>query len=254
MPKKRNSEGLFEVIAKARDSQEPSLVNVPEWMSRKPPEQQTEAGVEGGGEAEAEQPPPRPVWTRLRRLEIPRRLLAVRDARVTLSLNFVSCAVVALALATLLVSMFVIGWKWGAGSASAGRPAVPRRPDVLGKKNLRRTVARAELPERVAGKYYMLIQGLDGVAAEHWTEAKMIVDFCNKAKLPADIGQMRDPKRLVVWSLTGFDSPDGSQAQKYAQQIKALGQKYKAERGTYEFRQADPVGNWPVFHQYRPRR
>ena len=254
MPKKRNSEGLFEIISRARASQDSSLINVPEWMSRKPPEQQTEAGAEPGDEGEAEQPPPSPVRARIRRLEIPRRLLAIRNARVTLSLNFVSCAVVALALATLLASMFVIGWKWGARSASAGRPAVPHRPDVLGKKNLRRTVAGPVLPERVAGKYYMLIQGLDGVAAEHWTEAKMIVDFCNKANLPADIGQTRDPKQYVVWSLTGFDSPDGSQAQEYAQQIEALGKKYKDEHRTYEFRQTDPVGNWPVFHQYRPRR
>jgi len=254
MPKKKNTEGLFEVISRARASQDSPHTNVPEWMSSKPPEQQTEAGAEGGVELEAEQAPPSPLRTRLRQLEIPRRLLAVRNARVTLSLNFVSCAVVALALATLLVSMFVIGWKWGTRSASADKPAVPYRTDVLGKKNLRRTVARQEPPERVAGKYYMLIQGLDGVAAEHWAEAKMIVDFCNKAKLPADIGQMRDPKRLVVWSLTGFDSADSRQAKDYAEQIKTLGKKYKVERGTYEFRQADPVGNWPVFHQYRPRR
>jgi hypothetical protein len=227
-------------------------------MSKKPAQQEAEAeaGVEPGQEPKADQTPSKlllktkPIGSR--RFQMPPSLQAIRDWQATVSLNFVSCAVLGLALLTLLVSMLAIGWKWGAASATAPREEPPFRPSVIDNKDPSDIPPKPVAPQRVAGKYYMLIQGMDGVAAEHWAEAKRIVDFCNRENLPVNIGEMRKAKRLVVWSLTGFDSPDNPEADEYAQQIKALGKKYKADYKTYEFRQTDPVGNWPVFHQYRP--
>lgn len=258
MAKRKGSEALFEIIAKTKDSQDSSAITVPEWMSKKPAEQrEPEAGPEPREEPEAAQAPPQAPLkggrAEPRRPEVPRPLLGIRDGQVIVSLNFFSCVVLGLALATLVVSMFVLGWKWGARSAAGTTVAAPYRPDVLGKKDPSRTTTKPPVPKRVDGKYYMLIQALGGTAAKHWAEAKMIVDFCNKADLPADIGRMRNPSQYVVWSLTGFDSPDSREAQRCAQRIEALGQRYKTEHGTYEFKQTDPVGNWPWFHQYRPR-
>lgn len=255
MAKRKDSEALFEIIARTRASQDPAAINVPEWMSKKPAQQEAEAGVEPGQVPKAEQAPPKLLLksepTGSRRFQIPPALLAIRDWRVTVSLNFVTCAVIGLALLTLLLSMLVIGWKWGASSASGPSEVPPYKPGVLGNKDPGNIPTRLAAPQRVNGKYYMLIQGMGGITDEYYAEAKMIVDFCNRADLPADIGQMRTPEQYIVWSLTGFDSPDTPEAQEYAQRIKALGKDYKTEGGTYEFRQSDPVGKWPWFHQYR---
>lgn len=259
MAKRKDSEALFEIIAKTRNSQDSSAIAVPEWMSKKPAEQrEPEGGPEPREEPKAAQAPPQAPLkggrAAPRRFQMPSSLLAIRDWRVTVSLNFVSCAVLGLALLTLLLSMLVIGWKWGAASAPSPREAAPYRPDVLGKKDLSRTTTKPPAPKRVDGKYYMLIQATDGITPDHLAEAQRIAAFCNEANLPADIGVIRELKQYIVWSLTGFDSADSQEAKEYAERIKALGQNYKAKYGTYEFRQADPVGNWPVFHEYRPRR
>ncbi len=255
MVKKKDSEALFEIIAKTRASQDPAAINVPKWMSKKPPEQEAEAGVEPGQKPKAEQVPPKlllksePIGSR--RFQIPPSLLAIRDWRVAVSLNFVTCAVLGLALLTLLLSMLVIGYKWGAPSAPPPRVEPPLRPGVLGSNDPSDIPPRPAAPQRVNGQYYMLVQGMGGMTDEHHAEAKMIEDFCSRANLPADIGVMRMPRQYVVWSLTGFESPDSPEAQEYAQRIKALGKEYKREHGTYEFKQSNPVGKWPWFHQYK---
>lgn len=256
MAKRKDSEALFEIIARTRASQDPAAINVPEWMSKKPAQQEAEAGVEPGQEPKAEQAPPKlllksePIGSR--RFQIPPSLLAIRDWRVTVSLNFVTCAVLGLAMLTLLLSMLVIGYKWGAASAPPQRVVPPLRPSVLGNNDLGEPTPKPAAPQRVNGKYYMLIQGVEGITEQHKAEAQRIVDFCNEAHLPADIGEMRDPNQYIVWSLTGFDSPDNPEAKEYAEQIKELGKQYKAKYRTYELRQAYPSGDWPWFHQYRP--
>ncbi len=257
MAKKRNSEALFEVISRTRDSQDPSMIHVPAWMSKKPPEQDAADGDEPKQQAQAEQAQPmQPLDAapaKPRSFEILRPLLAIGDKRVAISLNYLWCGVLGLAMVTLVLSAFLLGWKMGGPSDVRPREPVPEKREVLGEEDLTTTTPPAPLPERVDGKYYMLIQGVGSVGEQHLAEAKKIVDYCAKANLPADIGQMRDPTQYVVWSLTGFDSPDSPEAKKYFEQIKALGKKYKADHGTYEFKQPDPVGKWPWFHQYRPR-
>ncbi|MBA7471603.1 hypothetical protein ES707_06909 [subsurface metagenome] len=258
MAKKKDSEALFEIIARTRASQDPAAINVPEWMSKKPPQQEAEAGVEPGQEPKAEQAPPKLLLksepTGSRQFQMPPSLLAIRDWRVTVSLNFVSCAVLGLALLTLLLSMLVIGWKWGAASAPGPSEVPLYNPGVMGKKDPGDITPKPAAPQREVGKFYMLIQGVEGITERHKAEAQRIVDFCNEANLPADIGQMRDPNQYIVWSLTGFDSPDNPEAKEYAEQIKELGKQYKAKYRTYELRQAYPGGAWPWFHEYRLRR
>lgn len=256
MVKRKDSEALFEIIARTRASQDPAAINVPAWMSKKPAQQEPEAGVEPGQAPKAEQAPPKLLLktgpTGSRRFQIPPALLAIRDWRVTVSLNFVTCAVIGLALLTLLLSMLVIGYKWGASSASGPSEVPPYKPGVLGNKDPGHIPTRLAAPQRVNGKYYMLIQGVEGITEQHKAEAQRIVDFCNEGNLPADIGEMRDPNQYVVWSLTGFDSPDNPDAKEYAEQIKELGKLYKAKYKTYELRQAYPSGEWPWFHQHKP--
>ena len=247
MAKRKDSEGLFEIISRTKSTQGASPMEVPEWMSRKP-------GQQPHPTAEAEQAPPPPT-PRAEPTESPgltRAILSLREARVTMSLNYVSCGVIILALLTLLIGMFVLGRRSAIGRGRVEGSSAPYSPGVLGKKGQERITTRSAAAARVAGKYYMVIEGLGGITPERWDDAKSIVEFCKKANLPADIGQMRNPRQYVVWSLTGLGSADSPEAVDYAQQIKELGQKYKDKYGTYDFIQTDPVGNWPWFHQYRP--
>ena len=234
------------------------MIHVPEWMSKKPPEQEAAGGIEPGQEVQAEQALPEPPFkaapAKPRSTEILRPLLAIRDGRVAVSLDYVWCGVLGLALVTLVLAVFLLGWKLGAGSAPGPGVPVPEKRDVLGEKDAARPKPRPPAPERVVGKYYMLIQGVEGMTEQHKAEAERIVEFCQEAGLQVDIGQMLDPDQYVVWSLTGFDSPDSQEAKEYARRVRELGKKYKAKYGTYELRQAYPSGDWPWFHQYRPRR
>jgi len=248
--KKKDSVALFEVISKSRDKKPDSELAVPGWA--KPAAQGDQAPealeqvelVEQEQEQEQEtdetQTPP-PVTLQTTSTRQPRTapvspdrgpipIWDTADGRLTLSLNYVSCMVAAMGILLLVIASFVVG---------------------------RMTVSTASLPVETAkwqvGKFYLVIETLEGRSQQARKEADRMVEFCKANNEPCAVQRL--DQNLIVWSMTPFDSPDGELAKAHALKIQdELGAKYQKEYGTkYKFSQQKDGAFNPEFWPYKGR-
>ena len=91
------------------------------------------------------------------------------------------------------------------------------------------------LPQRVAGKYYMVIQDLRSTGPAKEDEANRIVAFCRDNLEPASVNLYEG--RLVVWSFKPFDSPTDPNRLSHAALVEELGRRYFKLHSTYRFSQ-----------------
>ena len=269
MAKKKNAMALFEVISKTRDKNPGSEVTVPNWMkpghqdqapqdqapdveapeAQEPappePEAQTQTPASqtevASPEAEAPNAPALPTtstWEPRRSPEGPKMsdlpMLSTDGGRLTLSLNYVSCMVVSMGVLLLIIGAFVLGRVTAPDSsppagASTGKPVVKRQ----------------------VGKYYLVIQTLDGRTPEARVEADRIVKFCSANSEPSEVKLL--DKNLIVWSLTPFDSAKSEEVIAHALFVQnELGAKYARKFGSkYKFIQPQKNGKLvPVLFPY----
>ena len=258
MAKKKNSVALFEVIQTSTRSD--AKMVVPQWMDGS--DESRPASPEG-----AVEPPPVPAPAAAR------RLFAVAGDRLRLSLTYTHCAVAVLVLVGLLVGAFAVGWHSG---TPAVKPPEDRRPlaqrTPLGRHVLKSpvpapapapgggqkkvTTPAAEASDRQRGKYYLVIQGIQGVSPADLDEASRIVEFCKaqgeKATVARYTSKRTRKQRYIVWSLRPFDSATSEEGRKLARSVEALGKQYFAKYTTYDFRQRGASGKFdPWFEVYR---
>ena len=261
--KKKNSMALFEVISKSRDKNPDSEVLVPDWVKpgQQAPDAQASAILEPiAPEPEIETPAPQdeqavseaptpsaPVlpttstWEPRPSSDAPKTsdlpVWSTDGGRLTLSLNYVSCLVVSTGVLLLIAGAFWLG------RTTAPSPVIPGR---TGQPVVKRQV----------GKYYMVIQTLDGFTTATMAEAKQIVKFCSASGEPSEVKQVG--KNLIVWSATPFDSRNSEEVIAHALFVQnELGVKYARKYGSkYKFRQPQKNGKLvPVLYPYtRDRR
>ena len=221
MAKKKDSVALFEVISKSRERQPAGGMGVPSWMSQPPQEPE---GAEPLRPAE-----PSPPGAALPKQPI----VSTAEGRLQLSLNYVSGAVIVVALVVLLVLVFWLGRVTASsGPAETEAPAANNQP-------LPEIASGQPTPlQRVAGRYYLVIQGLLGIDTQHLEAANDIRNFLAAHGVPAEVRRYAGrPQQYIVWAYQGFDSSDSQDAQEHVRFIENLGQQYKAQGGRYDFRQ-----------------
>ena len=253
---------LFEVISKSRDKNPDSEVLVPNWVKpdqqdpqdQEPaapepiaPEPEIETPAPQDEEAVSEAPAPsapilpttstwepRPASDAPKTSDLP--VWSTDGGRLTLSLNYVSCLVVSTGVLLLIAGAFWLG------RTTAPSPVIPGR---TGQPVVKRQV----------GKYYMVIQTLDGFTTATMAEAKQIVKFCSANGEPSEVKQVG--KNLIVWSATPFDSRNSEEVIAHALFVQnELGVKYARKYGSkYKFRQPQKNGKLvPVMYPYTQER
>lgn len=233
MGKKKDSVALFEVISKSRQKRREAGLSVPGWMGRGVPGGEPPERAEGAGEVEMPGPLPEPV-------------VSTAGGRLRLSLNYVTALVAVVGMVLLLVLAFWVGrWSVHASAANATGPDA-QTANLAGEQTL--TPPGPVTPGRVPGKYYLVIQGLQGMTQQKYDDAKAIVEWLKTQDIAADIGRYRgDPEQYIVWSLDKFDSSSSAEAKGFVETIEEFGQRYKA-KGGYDFKQR-PGDPWFIRYQ-----
>jgi len=179
-------------------------------------------------------------------------MFATSGGRLTVSLNYVTCMIIVLGLVLALAGAFVLG-RATAPASRAPKPgkATPGTKKVKGTvRGARKPVTR--MPQRVSGKYYLVIESLKDKSAKNLAEAKRIVEFCKQNGEPAEVRSMGT--RYIVWSLTAFDSPRSEAAIRHARSIQDnLGKEYfdPAKNRNYKFLQTRDGRFDPYYLPYR---
>jgi len=248
MPKKKDSVALFEVIARTRGRQVTGTEKDRE-PSTKPADLQyvpTLPPTPHEIEPPSEEPTPRAGVSE--REPIAR----IEGNRLRLSLNHTSCVIISLSLLVLLLLLFMLGRKT-AGIQKAAEPAgfgsienAPYKTGVLERSTPPSSPPEQTL-ERIAGKYYPVVQGLLGAGPQEIADAEKIQRWLESIGEPADVRQLGS--QIIVWSLKGFDSPDTPKAKEWIKAIETIGDEYKKQGGKYGFEQ----GGTGQFIRYRPR-
>ena len=205
--KKKNAASLFEVISRSRQTRSEAGLSVPAWMGQpsEPDEAPHAQPVEGAP-------------------SVPDPTISTVEGRVKLSLNYVSLLVAGLAVLLGLLLAFCLG-RWSASPGTVEATPAPALP--------------SQRTERVPGKYYLIIQGLQGMTDNHRSDAEDIQRFLEQEGVECDVAIWPgDPKQYVVWSCRGLDSEIDEKAFAYVKKIEALGRKYKSQGGRYDFKQA----------------
>jgi hypothetical protein len=96
--------------------------------------------------------------------------------------------------------------------------------------------------ERIAGKYYLIIDRMQGIAQKDRADAEAIITYLKEKGESATLNKLAN--RYLVWSLRPFDSPRSPEAMEFARSIERLGQQYRPPRGRskYTFSQHKPGG------------
>lgn len=267
MGKKKDSMALFEVISKSRQRRTAADLNVPRWMAGG-------EGAQDADEAQAEPKTPGAAPTVGRSEPAPRERpsgvetryasVTAEPGRLHLSVTYVTAGFVAAALVILLLGAFWLGRATGGSDGAAvqaGTGAPPLRPEaaegVAGSTNAPRPSAagapaagtEAPAAQRTPGKFYLVIQNLLGSGPEQERAAFEIQDFCRAHGEPATVNLYKG--KVIVWSLTPFDSPNSTAALAYGRKIEKLGQQYQQQGGRYDFRQRRDGQFDPLFLLYR---
>jgi len=219
--KKKNSIALFEAISK---SKEKTGVITPGWLTKGPQSQEP-------GQPPAENPPPLPGAA------------SYGGPKMVLSgtgLMLILAVVVLIAVAAFFVGRTTAPAKVAQNNAAGLHRAAANVPDVPPPSD------GTELPARVNGKQYLVIQRFAGMTAENWKDAKDIAEWLVTQKqelCEAKVIQLKNDKFLAVWSLKAFDTYLSPEAQKYGEHIEALGKEFKTtdvfrkSAGKYTFSQ-----------------
>jgi hypothetical protein len=241
--KKKNTMALYEVISNAPERRRASGLTVPNWMG--------EEGEAPGEPPEAPPPvpgeeaprPPRPAPEPTHRTAFPlsqgEPVLGRSGDRWNFSLSLRACAVVLGGLLVALVLVFLLGrWSRGGGSAEETVLVNPRP---------------APPAQRAAGKMYPVIvnlgegfrpSGSSSVLTPQGQElvkqANEIVGFCRSRNYRATINKWRG-KYVIVWSLDGFDDPNGDEAKAFVAELETLGKENVDLGGKWEFPQSNPT-------------
>lgn len=217
MARKKNSVALFEVISKTKDGRGRVDIRIPNWAGG-----QAQSADAGANPQDTSPPiPDQHVaggFTSALEDTAPRRL--------TVTLNYVSCAVVVVGLMVLVGGAFWLGRATGsAGPVRAAGVGLP-------SGNKAKTPAKPPIPKRVVGKYYLVIQQLPGKSTQDLVDARGIEKFCNANKVAAEVWQTpstQTPSYYYVWAYRTFDSYQATlapEAMRYAKEMEAIGRKY----------------------------
>jgi hypothetical protein len=249
--KRKDSLALFEVISKTREKHLAAPAENPPRSTPAP------AAVPRPAEA-------RPRATAPTSLPTSEPMFSTSGGRLRLSLNQTQSIVAGAALVVLLIIAFTLGRSsvnTGPVQAGVSTPAESTESAVRNEAETPRADAPAEtkkptleMPKRVEGKYYLVIQGLQGAGAEQLKEAQDIVKTLTDFGEPAEVALYPgNPRQYIVWSLVGFDTPDDARAKDYAKTIEEMGKKYRAQGGRYDFKQRDRAGEFkPWFIRHKP--
>jgi hypothetical protein len=224
--KKKNSLALFEVIAKGRASNAEPDVGVPGWMKDVPPPPDSagsevpQASAPDAESAKPDQAAGEPV-------------VSTADGRLTLSLSYTAATLTVTALIVLVAGAFWLGLVSGGHVQPSPRDAAA----VAGGLADAGQGAAADVPKRQAGKYYMVIQDLQGSSAQQREEAERIVSFLAERGEAAEVRTLTAGGDYVVWSFKAFDTTDGPDVGNYADWIERLGGDYFDKHRTYRFGQ-----------------
>ncbi len=211
-------------------------MNVPAWMGGEPDQPQTEQSAKAKPKAAAKAVP-KPSDA----------IVSTDGGKLRLSLDYTSCRVLAGVLVLLLAITFVLG------RATAGNATGPDKTDQSagvtgetdGETGGGNVSEIAHIQPRVAGKYYLVIQGMQGETQTLRDQANKIVAYLGENNLAAEVRLWPgNPRQFIVWSLDPYDISDSPQARQYVENIEALGQRYLAGGGQYDFRQNRDNGWW----------
>jgi len=261
--KRKDSIALFEVIKNRRNDVN---LNVPKWMggqgadaAQDPATASEPPQVEPPPVPQAE-PAPAPEASALRTDESGQLTLKVSQRQLIL-------AGTGLVLLVLLAGL--IGYALGGGSGTpenpnpggalkdrvppgkhvvAGQSGGPGKGSPGGSKGLPAAAAR-----RIQGKYYLIIQRLNGATTKDNNEGQRIKAWLANQGVPATVETYttRSKKKYyMVWSLRGFDNPRSQAAQDYGKRIEGLGKKYFSEYKTYNFLQRHDGKYDPWFYRH----
>ena len=116
-------------------------------------------------------------------------------------------------------------------------------------------------PERMPGKYYLVIQQLRGKSAQDLKDARGIARWCKDKGVAAEVWQT--PRYYYVWAYRPLDSYQDTLkagAIQYAKDIEKLGREYskhaaktRGELKRYDFRQRKGGKLEPHFRLYQGR-
>jgi hypothetical protein len=227
--KNKNSLALFEAIAKSKEREKPSSegMAVPRWMGAQP-----QGGHPSQDEpAKGASPDYAPASGHV----------GAEAQRVTISVTRAGAAAALAAVVVVVALAFVAGRMTAKPAAQAAASVAPPIPapeeNSAGTGNNGSLVDK--LPERVAGKYYLVIQKMKGDSQQDREDALKIATWLTKEKdEPAEVCQNSGrTKFFFVWSFKAMDSDKGQQADAYAKKIEELGQEYKRQFGRYWFGQ-----------------
>lgn len=220
MVRKKNSVALFEVISKTKDNRGRDEFRIPDWAGR-----QVQSADAAGGESQ-DAPPPLPDYQHAGG-DFASSLEDTAPRRLTVTLNYVSCAAAVVGLMVLVGGAFWLGRVTGpagpvrAAGVGLGGDKKATTSDDKGK------TPKATVPKRVPGKYYLVIQQLPGKSTQDLVDARGIAKFCNANNTPAKVWQTKN--YYYVWAFQAFDSYPATltpEALTYAQGIEKLGREY----------------------------
>jgi len=181
-------------------------------------------------------------------------MVSIAGRRVTLSLNYVSCAVVGVSVVFVLLVTFALGRLSVDRTVPTSEPAQqgPVKAALgVGHAPEPGPVARRARPQRISGKYYLVIKRMDGREPAHRAAAEKIVAYCEAVR-GDQATVLDDGTRYRVLSGAPFDR-ESPEALEYAADIHVLGMRYKTdENSKYDFNQLDHQGRLaPVFEKER---
>lgn len=255
MARKKNSVALFEVISKTKDNRGRDDTRIPDWAGRQP------QSADAATPEPQDTPPPQPDYQHAGE-DFASSLADTAPRRLTVTLNYVSCAVAAAVLIVLVGGAFWLGRVTGpAGPVRGAGVGVGGDKKAITPGNKAKTPKPA-IPKRVPGKYYLVIQQLPGKSTQDLVDARGIAKFCNANNTPAKVWQTKN--YYYVWAFRAFDSYPATlapEALSYARGIEKLGKEYSryaARSGgklkRHDFRQRKGGKLEPHFKLYSDKR
>jgi hypothetical protein len=266
--RKKDTEALFEVISKNKEKHMPPKFGIPEWMAKdcRPktdpdtaaPEESEAPPAEPPAEAVPE-PPPAVARPEPAPMRFDEPVFEIDHGRMKISLSIVSAGVAVLGVLVLLGAAFWLGRQSApstepgdgepvaAGVGHQGTPTPAPKPGP--KKPIKKPGPIAGPGKLEKGKYYLVVQSLQGTTETHRLDAEAIATFCAAKQVPAIVMKYTPSgsgrATYHVWSLKPFKHADtlNEIGTRYAAQIEDMGREYaRGTRGKYSFGQRNSKG------------
>ena len=266
MARKKDAQALFEVISKNKEKHTPPKFGIPEWMAK---DCRPKAEGDPVAPEEDEAPPapkveqpPEPPRTVARPEPAPMRFdepaFELDHGRVKFSLSIVSAGVSVLGVLVLVGVAFWLGrhsapsggtpaenTPIAAGKGQQGTPTPAPKPST--KKPAKKPGPILGDGKLVKGKYYLVIQSLQGAIDSHRQDAEAIQKFCHERGVPAVLMKYTSGGKTTyhVWAMQPFEhgeTLDGT-GTPLAEKVQALGLEYaRISRNKYNFNQRNRSG------------